>query len=83
MELTGSGNKLHAHITHTMKNAWPGFYLVNYSIIDYFGQPHLDMNLLFRTESKVTKNWDNEPRDNELRNAHRESKYKALEINES
>ena len=53
--------------------------MINYRLIDYFGQPHLDMNVLFRTESKVTKSWDEEPRDSELRQKHRSAKYKHAE----
>ena len=76
IEITGQGQTLHAHITHTVKNAWPGFYMINYKLIDYFGQPHLDMNVVFRTESKVTKTWESEPKDSDLRKKHRSAKYR-------
>lgn len=50
ISLSGSENKLNLTISLNIKNNVPGFYLFNFSILDYLGQPYLDANVVFKTE---------------------------------
>lgn len=52
IQLSGTHEILKVHVATTIRGVQPGFYLKRITIADYFGQPYLDQNVVFRVRDR-------------------------------